>query len=56
MPNRLKQVVAGLVMGLCAILPAAASAQTVDESNSRGKLIIAVDTTTPPYGYLDSEL
>ena len=56
MPNRLKQVVAGLVMGLCAILPAAASAQTVDEIISRGKLIIAVDTTTPPYGFLDAEL
>ena len=56
MPNRLKQVVAGLVLGLCAILPAAASAQTVDEIISRGKLIIAVDTTTPPYGFLDAEL
>lgn len=56
MPNRLKQVVAGLVLGLCAILPAAVSAQTVDEIISRGKLIIAVDTTTPPYGFLDAEL
>lgn len=56
MPNRLKQVVAGLVLALVALAPAAASAQTVDEIIARGKLIIAVDTTTPPYGFLDAEL
>ena len=56
MPNRLKQVMAGLVLALVALAPAAASAQTVDEIIARGKLIIAVDTTTPPYGFLDAEL
>jgi len=56
MPNRLKQVVAGLVLALVALAPAVASAQTVDEIIARGKLIIAVDTTTPPYGFLDAEL
>lgn len=56
MPNRLKQVVAGLVLALVAMAPAAASAQTVDEIIARGKLIIAVDTTTPPYGFLDADL
>ncbi|MBL8592631.1 MAG: transporter substrate-binding domain-containing protein [Devosia sp.] len=56
MPNRLKQVVAGLVLALVAMAPAVASAQTVDEIIARGKLIIAVDTTTPPYGFLDAEL
>ena len=56
MPNQLKQVMAGLVLALVALAPAAASAQTVDEIIARGKLIIAVDTTTPPYGFLDAEL
>lgn len=56
MPNRLKQVVAGLLLALVAMAPAAASAQTVDEIIARGKLIIAVDTTTPPYGFLDADL
>jgi polar amino acid transport system substrate-binding protein len=37
-------------------MPTAASAQTVDEIISRGKLIVAVDTTTPPYGFLDADL
>ncbi len=56
MPNNLKLVLAGLAVALVAMLPAAASAQTVDEIISRGKLIVAVDTTTPPYGFLDAEL
>lgn len=56
MPNRLKQVVAGLALALVAMLPAVAVAQTVDEIIARGKLIIAIDTTTPPYGFLDAEL
>jgi len=33
-----------------------ASAQTVDEIISRGKLIVAIDTTTPPYGFLGDDL
>jgi len=56
MPNRLKLVLSGLAVALVAVLPAAASAQTVDEIIARGKLIIAVDTTTPPYGFLDADL
>ncbi len=39
-----------------AMLPVSALAQSVDDIISRGKLIIAVDTTTPPYGFLDAEL
>lgn len=38
------------------LLPVAAAAQTVDEIVARGKLIVAVDTTTPPYGFLDADL
>jgi len=56
MPNKLKLVLAGLAVALVAMLPAAASAQTVDEIIARGKLIVAVDTTTPPYGFLDADL
>lgn len=56
MPNTLKLALAGLALALVAMLPTAASAQTVDEIIARGKLIVAVDTTTPPYGFLDAEL
>jgi len=56
MPNKLKLVFAGLALAVVAMLPAAASAQTVDEIIARGKLIVAVDTTTPPYGFLDADL
>lgn len=49
-------LVAGLMVALLMILPSAASAQTVDDIISRGKLIVAIDTTTPPYGFLDEEL
>jgi len=38
------------------VFPGIAAAQTVDEIVARGKLIVAVDTTTPPYGFLDAEL
>jgi len=56
MPNTLKLALAGLALALVAMLPAVASAQTVDEIIARGKLIVAVDTTTPPYGFLDADL
>lgn len=56
MPGKLKLVLAGIAVALVAMLPAAASAQTVDEIIARGKLIVAVDTTTPPYGFLDADL
>ena len=38
------------------LMASSASAQTVDEIISRGKLIVAIDTTTPPYGFLDADL
>ena len=56
MPFNLKQTLAGLVLAAAAMLPATALAQSVDEIIARGKLIIAVDTTTPPYGFLDADL
>lgn len=33
-----------------------AFAQSVNDIISRGKLIVAIDTTTPPYGFLDANL
>ena len=39
-----------LVLLLALILAIPASAQTVDDIVKRGKVIIAVDTVTPPYG------
>src|SRR5829696_3577174 len=61
MRNLLKQasagaMLAGLVLALSALLPSIAAAQSVDQIISRGKLIVAVDTTTPPYGFLDANL
>lgn len=50
------KLVAVAAIGLTAMLPATAFAQTVDEIISRGKLIVAIDTTTPPYGFLDENL
>ena len=50
---------AGALVGLVALaaLPAAASAETtIDDIISRGKLVVAIDTTTPPYGMLDSQM
>jgi polar amino acid transport system substrate-binding protein len=44
------------VLFAAAALVSPANAQTVDEIISRGKLIIAIDTTTPPYGFLDKDL
>ena len=49
-------MLAGLVLTFSASLSSTASAQTVDEIISRGKLIVAIDTTTPPYGFLDADL
>lgn len=49
-------LLAGVLLALSALLPAAASAQSVDEIISRGKFIVAIDTTTPPYGFLDADL
>jgi len=49
----LSVLLGALVLAAAASLVSPAYAQTVDESISRGKLIIAIDTTTPPYGFLD---
>ncbi len=49
------RIFALLVLSL-SLMVSPASAQTVDEIISRGKLIIAVDTTTPPYGFLGEDL
>ena len=50
----------GMLLGSLVLLAAAslspAQAQTVDEIISRGKLIVAIDTTTPPYGLVDADL
>ena len=59
MPSKLKGLAAGLWFGdlaaLVALVPAA-QAQTVDEIIARGKLIVAIDPTMPPSGFLDTEL
>lgn len=47
------------LVGLAALaaLPAAAGAETtVDDIISRGKLVVAIDTTTAPYGMLDDQM
>lgn len=56
MSSRLTHALAGLALAVAAFAPIAAAAQTVDEIISRGKLIVAIDTTTPPYGFLDENL
>jgi polar amino acid transport system substrate-binding protein len=50
------RALAGVVIAAATMLPVAAVAQTIDEIISRGKLIVAIDTTTPPYGFLDADL
>ena len=52
----LRIIKAGL-LGLAALTLAGfapAQAQTPDEIISRGKVVIAIDTTVPPYGFLDA--
>lgn len=49
-------VIAAMTFALSLIAASSASAQTVDEIIARGKLIVAVDTTTPPYGFLGEDL
>ena len=41
-------------IGLAAGAVSAAKAQTPDEIIKRGKVVIAIDTTVPPYGSLDA--
>src|SRR5690349_4865473 len=54
--NRLTTALAGLALAAATLAPLAAAAQSVADIISRGKLIIAIDTTTPPYGFLDDKL
>ncbi len=49
-------LLAGIVLMLAALVPSIASAQSVEDIIARGKLIVAIDTTTPPYGFLDADL
>ncbi len=56
MHRKFMHALAGVAIAAVAMLPVTAIAQTVDEIIARGKLIVAVDTTTPPYGFLDAEL
>ena len=37
-----------------ALAPNPGQAQTPDEIIKRGKVVIAIDTTTPPYAFLDA--
>jgi polar amino acid transport system substrate-binding protein len=50
------ELFAALALALSLIAASSASAQTVDEIIARGKLIVAIDTTTPPYGFLGADL
>lgn len=54
-----RHLIGGLVAGLAAItlalgVASPSKAQTPDEIIKRGKLVVAIDTTTPPYASLDS--
>lgn len=46
-------IVAAAVVAVAGLGPA--SAQTTDEIIKRGKVVIAIDTTVPPYGMLDGQ-
>ena len=48
--RRLQSIVGSLVALTMILFGAGAHAQTVDEIIKRGKVVIAVDVTTPPYG------
>src|SRR5215212_2947164 len=54
----IKRPVLGLLalvaLAYTALMPDPAHAQTPDEIIKRGKVVIAVDTTVPPYGMLDA--
>src|SRR5690606_32101504 len=54
--RRVLRALAGVAIAAATLVPAAAIAQTVDEIIARGKLLVAIDTTTPPYGFLDADL
>ncbi len=53
--NRLTAPLLALaVLAWAAVAPGVVQAQTVDEIIKRGKVVIAIDTTVPPYGMLDA--
>jgi len=43
-----------IALAFCAVSAGSAAAQTIDDIIRRGKVIIAVDVTTPPYGSMDT--
>jgi polar amino acid transport system substrate-binding protein len=50
----MKSMLALTAMAIAVLSAAPGEAQTVDEIIKRGKVVIAVDTTVPPYGMLDA--
>ena len=50
----MKSVLAMAAMAIVSLSAEPAEAQTVDEIIKRGKVVIAIDTTVPPYGMLDT--
>jgi polar amino acid transport system substrate-binding protein len=50
----MKSVLALTAMAIVGLSAETARAQTVDEIIKRGKVVIAIDTTVPPYGMLDT--
>ncbi len=51
-----KKLLAAMALVLPLALAAGAKAQTVDDIIKKGTLTVAIDTTTPPYGMLDSSM
>lgn len=52
--RRLTGLLALAGLAFAALAPVETKAQTPDEIIKRGKVVIAIDTTTPPYGFLDA--
>jgi polar amino acid transport system substrate-binding protein len=50
----MKSMLALAAMAIAVLSAAPGEAQTVDEIIKRGKFVIAIDTTVPPYGMLDA--
>jgi polar amino acid transport system substrate-binding protein len=50
----MKSMLALAAMAIAVLSAAPGEAQTVDEIIKRGKVVIAIDTTVPPYGMLDA--
>lgn len=52
--RRMTSVLALAALAWAALAPGHGKAQTTDEIIRRGKVVIAIDTTVPPYGMLDA--